>query len=803
MGSKQMSRCFSLSTFLIIFILTNLPAQTRPQPQANLREAMARHDFTLVERSLREMERSDAAAFARNNYDYLLARVLDRRGAAAEAASVYNKVVTRGSLLAGYALWHQAEIARAAGNFAEEQALLQRFTKEHPEHRLRERALERVAASYFKTSQYQAAITALKPLSGTRGGAAREALAKIGEAQASLNQASAARGTFESVLSNGATDDASLRASTGLDRLDAAAKTKLTEAEHLRRARIYHFNRSFAEARPHWLAIVNEFPQSAYGHEALFQLGRGYFLEDNFTEAITWYERVHKEFPDTDEGEQGFYYVGHCYQYLNDATRAIARYEAFLKAYPRSEYVGTAHLNAIDTLRAAGRLDEALKWAARAQTNVRDPFIKVTALFHQARIHLAQENFTAALADFAALRARNLNVRGAVATTNAAEVAFMRAYCLEKLGRFEEAINEYLSFSEGRNGASGYYGRRASERLRALGINARAKNLIATRLANYLDQARAANSQGNASTAKAAAAQVLRLSTHEATRSEMLKILRAAYAKLPAYQLPSFTLTPAGRTAPLGEGASPASGNSHQTLANELLFLGLYDEGAPELAAANGVNGGTNGGARDAAYSMAVYFERGDHAARAIKFAEPLFNSIPDDYRPELLPRELAEMLYPAPYRDALIRHALPRQVDPRFVLSIARQESRFDPAVKSPAAARGLLQFIPSTSTQIATQLRLTDFEQDDLYNPNVAILIGSQYMQNLFAEFKTPQAAAAAYNGSEISVRRWLARTHSPEVDRFVIEVGKRETKDYVFKVMNSFWAYQALYPNAWETK
>ena len=38
-------------------------------------------------------------------------------------------------------------------------------------------------------------------------------------------------------------------------------------------------------------------------------------------------------------------------------------------------------------------------------------------------------------------------------------------------------------------------------------------------------------------------------------RGEMLNILRAAYAKLPAYQLPSYTLIPAGRTSPLDEGA--------------------------------------------------------------------------------------------------------------------------------------------------------------------------------------------------------------------------------------------------------
>ena len=840
-----MNRRIFLSILILIFALSGVVTPTSSQQPVNLREAMARHDFALVERSLREMEKTDAAAFARNNYDYLLARALDQRGAAAEAAGVYKKVVARNSVLASYALWHEAELARSAGNFAEEQTLLDRFTKEHPAHLWHERGMERLAASYFKTGQYQQAITVLRTLSGTRGSAARDALAKIGEAQLALNQPSAARATFDSVLANGSSDDAALRASAGLDRMDAAAKTKLTETEHLRRARIYHVNRSFTEARVHWLALVNEFPQSAHRAEELFQLGRSYFLQDNFNAAIEWYNRVHDEFPKTDEGEQGFYYVGHCYQYLGDADRAIARYEAFLKAYPRSDFIGTAHLNAIDTVRAAGRLDEALKWAARAQSNVADHFINVTALFHQARIHLAQENYAAALADFNALRARNLNVKGVVATTNAAEVAFMRAYCLEKLGRFEEAINEYLAMEEGRNNAHGYYGHRATARLLALSQDARAKNLIATRLNGFLSQARTAHAQGQAAAAKSAANQVLQLTDDQTLRGEMLKILRAAYDKLPGYQLPNYTLLPVGRTGLRGKEDTAVSEETHQSLADELLFLGLNDEGAAELIAARGANGtakvgsaarrntatkvnvaaktsrtartksvsksapktirqaGATESSRDWAYTLAVYASRGNQADRAIKFAEPIFNGVPDDYRVELLPRVWAEMLYPVPYREALIRHAVSRHVDPRFVLSIARQESRYDPVVKSPAAARGLLQFISATSTQIATQLNLRDFEQDDLYNPSTAILIGSQYMRNLFDEFKTPQAAAAAYNGSEISVRRWVARMRSTDVDRFVIEVGKKETKDYVFKVINSFWAYQALYENYWKAE
>src|SRR5262249_18384757 len=146
--------------------------------------------------------------------------------------------------------------------------------------------------------------------------------------------------------------------------------------------------------------------------EALFQIGRGYFQDNNFLEAAKWYDRVHEEFPQTDEGEQGFYYVGHCYQYMGDVDRAIVRYEDFLKAYPRSDYVGYAHLNAIDTLRSAGRLEEALGWAERAQTDVNNPFIIVNGLFQEAKIRMTQDDYARALAVFTTLKARNLNVRG-------------------------------------------------------------------------------------------------------------------------------------------------------------------------------------------------------------------------------------------------------------------------------------------------------------------------------------------------------------------------------------------------------
>ena len=784
----MMIRNFFVLIFLSLTFTSACQAQTpiTAQRHAELRAAMDRNDLASAEKILREFQTKHAQAFVKNNYDYLLARILDRQSNGKDAAPAYQKVISRNSIFAGYALGHLAEISRDARDFKGEQNYLSQLVGKFPAQLNAESARKRLGTSHFQNGNYAAAIATLQPISGLSGSFARESTARIGEAQLAMKQNSVARSTFESLI-NGGKDDASLRAILGLDKIDLEAKTPITELEHLRRARVLQFNRAFAEARPHWLAIINDFA-SASRAEAAYETGRGFQWEDNFRDAAKYFQMAYDISPRSEEGEQGFYYVGHCHQYLNEADRAVARYSEFIQLFPRSKFFGYAYLNAIDSLRAVGKLTDALDWARRTQTETRDPFIQVTGLFQQARIHLSQNDFASALADLTALRMRNLGARGLVAGTNVTEVNFLRAYCLEQLGRFDEAINEYLTFTEGRNGATGYYGQRATARLRELAGNQRANKIVATKLAGFITAAREANTSGIALTAKTSANQALRLVSDDATRNEMLNILRTAYTKLPGYgRIPVYTLTPAGRLNPLGDQEPAATGNDPRTLANEFLFLGLYDEGAPLLAASGLVTD---------AYSLAVYFERGDNAARALNFIEPQFNGVPDDYRPELMPRATAELMYPNPYHDVLTKHALPRNVNPFFVHSIARQESRFDAKVKSPAAARGLLQFISSTSSEIAKQLNLTDFEQDDLYNPNQAILIGSQYMKNLFDELKHPANVAAAYNGSEQSVRRWVARSKSTDVDRHVIEVGKRETKDYVYKVMNNLWVYQALY-------
>ncbi len=55
---------------------------------------------------------------------------------------------------------------------------------------------------------------------------------------------------------------------------------------------------------------------------------------------------------------------------------------------------------------------------------------------------------------------------------------------------------------------------------------------------------------------------------------------------------------------------------------------------------------------------------------------------------------------YPLVFRSES-QYAKPKGIDPRFVLAIMKQESTFRPGIKSPSAARGLLQLVYDTAAK------------------------------------------------------------------------------------------------------
>lgn len=801
---------FRLLVAVLVFFITFAPvagAQTLQARANEIRAWMDSRDFERAEQAVRDLRVADAAAFARNNYDYLLARLAERRGASAEAMALYLGLLNRNSLLADYALWHLAGMARAASDLALERQYLTRLLAAYRSSALTIAARNRLTDSHLESGNAREAIGLLRPAASPSGVHGRSAMARLGEAYAKLGDVQSARAVFAQLV-GASRDDYALTAALGLDELDRGAGVKPNEFDALRRARIYLFNRHWSEARVHLLDITARFPDSPNRAEALYQTGFTLYREDKFDDAITWFERVHTEFPAKKEGEQGYYWVATAQQKARRYEDAARRYSDFITAYPASDLIESAYRNVVDSLRFAGKDDEALIWSKRIEDRYTGQPLATVGLFNRAKIELARGNFGAAITLFTQVAARPITPR-LVSAPIRGEASFMRILATELAGRLEEAARSYLAIPEERDN---YFGYRASLRLQALAATDAGRRIIEPLARGYRDQARAALRGSRYLEAKDAATQALRLTSEETARRDLLSILRACYSQLPGYNIGArFRLIPAARPA-LAASQANVGDATHARLAAELIFLGLYDEGATELRL------GGFGGARaasedepadesqprtapamagDAGYSLAVYGNRGDQGWLAIAFAEPLARTIPQDYRVELLPRDFAELLYPAPYRDALNHYGQANQIDPRLVLALARQESRFNPSVKSPAAARGLVQFIQETALKLANEEGLKGFELDDVYEPETAVRLASRYVGDLLQMFPgNPYAVAASYNTGEANVERWIFRSRTNDIDRFTVEIAIPETKDYVAKVMSNYRAYLALY-------
>ncbi|MBK8302512.1 MAG: transglycosylase SLT domain-containing protein [Chloracidobacterium sp.] len=143
------------------------------------------------------------------------------------------------------------------------------------------------------------------------------------------------------------------------------------------------------------------------------------------------------------------------------------------------------------------------------------------------------------------------------------------------------------------------------------------------------------------------------------------------------------------------------------------------------------------------------------------------------------------------------MRESKKRKLDPRFIMSIMKVESSFRPGVKSPSAARGLLQLVYDTAVKYNKKACYPNLQPDDLYTPSINIALGCEYIADLKTQFGgLNEAIAASYNGGEDNAARWLSHTNPKDPGIFASEVGFAETKNYVFKVMTYYRVYRDLY-------
>jgi soluble lytic murein transglycosylase len=159
--------------------------------------------------------------------------------------------------------------------------------------------------------------------------------------------------------------------------------------------------------------------------------------------------------------------------------------------------------------------------------------------------------------------------------------------------------------------------------------------------------------------------------------------------------------------------------------------------------------------------------------------------------------RVLLELAYPRPFEEEVLAAAGAHGVPVQLIYAVMRQESAFNPRAMSPRQARGLMQMIRSTALRMAEEAELEGFKPWHLFEPEVSIDLGAQYLAGLIAHFDgNVVAAVAAYHAGERNVGRWIATRGSFEMDEFIEEIPYATTRDYVKKVLSSYGVYRLLY-------
>lgn len=177
-------------------------------------------------------------------------------------------------------------------------------------------------------------------------------------------------------------------------------------------------------------------------------------------------------------------------------------------------------------------------------------------------------------------------------------------------------------------------------------------------------------------------------------------------------------------------------------------------------------------------------------------------SSLEDREKPEeqeqykVLSQQMAywQALYPVPYQKVIETYAKQRQINPLLVTAVIRQESRFEPEIRSTAGAVGLMQVLPSIGAKVAQNLNLKNYS---LSNPDDNIKLGTWLLQETHQAHKNNSLlAVASYNAGQGNTSQWLAGKGSIDPDEFVESIPFGETRDYVKQVFGNYWNYLRLY-------
>lgn len=467
--------------------------------------------------------------------------------------------------------------------------------------------------------------------------------------------------------------------------------------------------------------------------KTLFRTGMSFYNMNNYKNAREYLQRNYDSYPGGDLADDTLYYLGRCLTNLDDNEGAIRTYKKLIELFPSSNF-------ADDGLYRIGRISyitNDLQNAAFYYQRIIDEYPSgdriSDAYWELGWIKYRLQDYEGALFTFDGM---SKHFKG---TSLEEKSLFWKTKSLEKLGRKEEAAEGYKSLFS--INPFSYYGFKSANALKDIGIDITFP---------------AINKELNPNNPEIAG-----------TIPEIYEYLE-----------PQVIVSEEDAT--------------HINKAKELLFIEFYDSAASEIEASKEE---TDADPAKILEISTLYLKSRDYENSILliqknykKLSSALTGSRKDYYY---------YLFYPFAYKEYVRKYAGTYGIDEKFILAIMREESRFKADAGSHAGAQGLMQIMPATGKNIADQLGISNFNNDMLHDPETSIRMGTYYIAQQLNNFgNNKYYALGAYNGGPGAMQRWINNYGGLDIDEFIENITYDETKNYIKKVMESYYIYELMY-------
>jgi soluble lytic murein transglycosylase len=486
--------------------------------------------------------------------------------------------------------------------------------------------------------------------------------------------------------------------------------------------------------------ILENGKKSALGAElhgkTLFKLGMCNFNLRDYTTATDYLIKCYESFPSGSYADDSLYYLGRAFTSLNQEDNSLQYYQKLLKNFPQSNY-------ADDSLYRIGRiyfLRDDLDSAAANYNKIIEGYPNgdkiPDALWELGWIQYRRGDYNSAKSTFANMAAR---FKG---TQLGEKANFWQAKSCQKLGENENAVNIFKEIINSKSYT--YYTFASKEELANLDV-----------------------------------------------KIEIPPIDKSAYPDNPKIDqiLPEIYNDLENSNA---NSSDPGTKFTHIDKAKELLSLEFYTSTAKEIEAGNKEFEENNIKILEISTLFFKAQDYIDSQKLIVKYYSKLNSNLNSPYKDYLY-----YLLYPFGFKEFIDKYSSQFGVDPLFVLAVIREESRFQPDAGSYAGALGLMQIIPKTGKGIASQLGIANFSNSMLLDPETSIKMGAYYLSKQLESFnQNKYYASGAYNGGPGAMNKWISKWGDKDMDEFIEYMPYEETRNYIRKVMGSYFFYQMLY-------